>query len=256
MKKLVASLFCLLLVTHMSLALATHTLTIAVASNFESTFKQLKPLFETRYKIRVNSAFGSTGKLYTQIIHGAPFDVFLSGDKEHVIKLEKKGLSMPITRFIYAKGELVLYAPGKKVSEHGLTQLLSLHMKHIAIANPLTAPYGLAAMQYLKRSDLLPVLKSKLIIAENIGQVATFLLTGNVDAGFIASSQLIDIINHSRHPISAEEIWMVPQFMYEPLTQYATLVASSHSPREAKAFLIFLKSATAQKIITKNGYHL
>src|SRR5438445_318385 len=101
---------------------------------------------------------------------------------------------MPGTSFVYANGELVLYAPGKSISENGLTQLLSLLMKHIAIANPITAPYGLAAMQFLKRKDLLPVLKNKMVMAENIGQVATFLLTKNVDAGFIANSQLIDII--------------------------------------------------------------
>lgn len=129
-------------------------------------------------------------------------------------------------------------------------------MKHIAIANPLTAPYGLAAMQFLKRTDLLPVLKNKMIMAENIGQVVTFLMTRNVDAGFIANSELTDIIKHARRPVTPEETWTVPQSMYEPLTQYATLVESSHSAQEARIFLEFLKSAAAKKIITENGYHL
>ena len=248
-----AVLLCLLLVTNMTQALAA--LTIAIASNFESTFRELKPLFEKQHHITVNPAFGSTGKLYTQIINGAPFDVFLSGDKEHVTRLEEKKLSIPGNSFIYANGELILYVPGENISATGLTRSVSSRMKHIAIANPLTAPYGLAAMQFLTRQDLLPLLKNKMIMAENIGQVLTFLLTRNVDAGFIANSERIDIIKHARRHISPEETWAVPQSMYTPLTQYATLVESSDSPQEARIFLEFLKSAVAKKIITENGYH-
>lgn len=113
MKKHIAVLLCLLFVSNMTQALPDRSLTIAIASNFESTFRELKPLFEKQYHITVNPAFGSTGKLYTQIINGAPFDVFLSGDKEHVTRLEEKKLSRPGTSFIYARGELILYVPGK-----------------------------------------------------------------------------------------------------------------------------------------------
>jgi molybdate transport system substrate-binding protein len=256
MKKYLAVCFGLLLVSFMSRALPARSLTIAIASNFASTFNQLKPLFEKQYHITVNPAFGSTGKLYAQIINGAPFDVFLSADKEHITQLEEKKLSMPGNSFIYAKGMLVLYAPGENIATTGLTQSMSLHMKHIAIANPVTAPYGLATMQFLKRKNLLPRLKSKMVMAENIGQVATFLLTGNVDAGFIANSQLIDIMKHLRHRIRSEEIWTVPQSMYRPLSQYATLIDSSPSLQEARIFLVFLQSVAAKKIIAANGYRV
>jgi len=240
---------------NIALASPERTLTIAVTTNFETTFKQLQPLFEQQYKIKLNPAFASTGKLYTQIVHGAPFDVFLSGDKEHVTLLEKEGFSSPTQYFIYAIGELVIYAPGKNIKKNGLAELISLHTRKIAIANPNTAPYGLAAMQVLQHDKLWTVLKNKFVLGEDTGQVATFLITHNVDLGFLANSQLIDIIRHSRHPIDSQEVWKVPVSMYAPLNQYATLIVASHTPQDAKIFLNFLQSKAAKKIISENGYH-
>ncbi len=255
MKKRYFVLLCLFFVTRIVCALPVHTLTIAVASNFESTFKALQPVFEKKYHVKLNPAFGSTGQLYTQIINGAPFDVFLSGDKAHVSLLNDKKRAISSNQFVYAIGELVVYAPGRSISNTGLTNALLTPMKHIAIANPAIAPYGLAAKQYLKRAHLLAGVKNKLVVGENIGQVATFLMTRNVDAGFIANSQLMDIIIQSRRHIDSAETWIVPQTMYDPLTQYATLIESSRTKHDAKLFLAFLKSTEAKKMIVQHGYH-
>jgi molybdate transport system substrate-binding protein len=255
MKKIYLLFFCLFLITSTVHSLQKTTLTIAIASNFESTFKALQPVFEKQYPIKLDPVFGSTGKLYTQIINGAPFDLFLSGDQAHVRLLEGNQLSSPRNHFVYANGTLVMYAPGKQISNQGLTHSMTQQIKRIAIANPSIAPYGLAAMQYLRHEHLWNKLKDRTVMGDSIGQVYTFLITRNAEVGFIAKSQQIDILKHARSHIVQDELWTVPQSMYKPLKQYATLINASHSPKKAELFLAFLKTPTAKKIIVENGYH-
>lgn len=255
MKKIYFSILILFFTMSIAQALPKNTLTVAVSSNFESTFKQLQPLFEQKYKISLVSAFASTGKLYTQIINGAPFDVFLSGDEAHIRLLEKAGFAKSSASFIYAIGELRVFAPGLNIKRDGLTELISTRIKKIAIANPKTTPYGLAAKQVLQRKKLWSTLHHKLVVGENVGQVAIFLITRNADAGFLAGSQLIEMMKHIKHPIDSMEVWKVPSEMYTPIRQYATPVISTHHPQNADIFLKFLRTRISKKIISENGYH-
>ena len=89
---------------------AADDLTVAVASNFSRTATELAARFTARSGVAVRISSGSTGKLYAQIVNGAPFDVLLAADAERPARLEASGLAEPATRFTYATGRLVLWS--------------------------------------------------------------------------------------------------------------------------------------------------
>ena len=228
-------------------------LTVAVTANFESAFQRLQPLFEKKYAISVTPVFGSTGKLTAQIMHGAPFDVFLAGDQAHIQQLEAAGLADSADRVRYARGELVAYGPRLQLAQTGLTPALCATIDKIAIANPHAAPYGAAAQQVIHHLHLEQALRAKLVTGESVGQVAAFLEARTVDIGFIARAQWLTLLK-SRHSMRPEAAWVIPQAYYTPLIHYATLVKTTPVRKNARLFLAFLKTRAAQQVIAAEGY--
>ena len=226
--------------------------TVAVASNFLSPFKQLVPVFQKQSGHTVRTVSGSTGKLYAQILHGAPFDVFLAADSERPRLLVKNGQAAPATRFTYAQGKIVLWsADPQRIAADGKSILYRRNFKHLALANPKTAPYGKAAYTTLKKLNLWESISPALVQGENIGQTFQFVATGNAEVGFVALSQVMD----PRLKIKGSQ-WIVPEHLYDAIDQDAVLLTRGQSQPAAKVLLQFLKSDTARKMIQSYGYGL
>ena len=224
---------------------AADVVTVAVASNFKSTATQLAQLFfeETGNTLRLSS--GSTGKLYTQIVNGAPFDVFLAADAERPALLEDSGLAVTGSRFTYATGSLVLFSTS--VADC-MAALRDADAGYVAIANPATSPYGVAARRYLIGAGLWDAVSARAVLGENITQAWQFAFTGNAVIGFVARAQLNDV---AREPACRFEI---PTSAHEPLEQQAVLL--DHDNDAARAFLNFLRSDTARMLIVQDGYEV
>jgi molybdate transport system substrate-binding protein len=226
--------------------------TVAVASNFLNPFKQLVPVFQKQSGHTVRTVSGSTGKLYAQILHGAPFEVFLAADSERPRLLEQSGQAVRATRFTYAQGKIVLWsADPKRIPADGKRTLDHRNYKHLALANPKTAPYGKAAYTALKRLNLWQSISPAIVRGENISQTFQFVATGNADVGFVALSQVLD----PRLKIKGSR-WIVPEHLYEAIDQDAVLLTRGQSQSAAKALLQFLKSDAARNIILSYGYGL
>jgi molybdate transport system substrate-binding protein len=226
--------------------------TVAVASNFLSPFKQLVPVFEKQSGHTVRTVSGSTGKLYAQILHGAPFDILLAADSERPRLLEQNGQAVAGTRFTYAQGKIVLWsADPRRITAEGKDILHHRNFKHLALANPKTAPYGKAAYTTLLRLTLWESLSSAVVRGENINQTFQFVATGNAEVGFVALSQVMD----PRLKIQGSR-WIVPEHLYDAINQDAVLLTCSQSQPAAKALLQFLKSDAAGKMIQSYGYGL
>ena len=178
-------LILLLFLSLYSLQSSAQDARLAVASNFVNTAQVLVLKFseQTPYKISISAA--STGKFYAQIRQAAPFDVFLSADRQTPERLVNEGFAVKGTLFDYARGRLVFVsqAPGSSTSVEQL--LREAQFKKLAIANPELAPYGLAAKQTLEALGLLPKVQARLVMGENIGQAAHFVFSGNADAGLL-----------------------------------------------------------------------
>jgi len=225
---------------------------VAVASNFYPAIKEIALQYELKttslaQNHKVILIPGSSGKHYSQILNGAPFDVFLSADSLRPSLLERKELSEKNSRFTYAIGRLVLWSP-KNNLEVNIQTLFQKNFRFLAIANPKIAPYGIAAKEALKSLSLWKDIQEKIIRGENIAQTFQFVDSGNAKLGFVSYSQLVNPI----YPVEGS-FWEVPQNLYRPIEQQAVLLKNSEL---GKDFLAFLQTEKSLNIITKNGYRL
>lgn len=230
---------------------------VAVASNFAHTLKTLIPAFEQQTGHRVNVSSASSGKLYAQILHGAPFDVFLSADTDKPAQLAERYPDIASSQFTYATGRLVLWCPSE--CEHPLTDLKNGRYRVLAMANPRVAPYGHAtqeALQHLNIDDGDAATSAKVVLGENIGQTWRFIDTGNATLGFIALSQARQQHSSDKDDsiLPESQYWSVPATMHSPLSQSAVLTQQGLANPAAKAFREYLLSAPVQAQIQQQGY--
>ena len=239
MKKLVL-LVCLFLASLTGRFALADTLKIAVAANFKPTLEELSRQFEqnTGHQLLISSA--STGILYNQIVNGAPFDVFLSADRERPEMLQEKGMVLPGSLHTYALGELVLWSPGKTTT---LVELRG-NKERLAIANPKIAPYGLAAKQLLENLGMWSFVESRLVKGASIQQTWQFVASGNVPSGLVAKAQMTD----------SDQYQVIPYEYYDPIQQDLIILKRTPHPELARQFVAFILSESAQLMIENHGY--
>jgi len=224
---------------------------VAVAANFTAPMKQIAAEFEKDTGHKALLAFGATGKFYAQISNGAPFEVLLAADDETPARLEKELLTAPGTGFTYAIGKLVLWS-AKEAYVDGQGEVLKKgDFKHLALANPKTAPYGAAAIETMKRLGVLDSLQPRFVQGENIAQTYQFVATGNAELGFVALSQVF-----KDGKVTSGSAWIVPAKLYAPIRQDAVVLAKGRNNPAAAALVKYLKTDKARNIIKSYGYEL
>ena len=218
---------------------------VAVAANFTAAAKEIAAAFKAKTGHDAVLSFGASGQFYTQITQGAPFDILLSADNTRPKKLVEDGLGLKDSEFTYAIGKLVLWSKNPDLVK-GEDTLKTAAFTKLAIANPASAPYGVAALETLKNLNLGEAMAPKIVQGNSIAQTFEFINTANAELGFIAVSQLTGNTEGSR--------WLVPQNLYSPIRQDAVLLKTGAQNEAALAFLAYLKSPEAHGIIDKFGY--
>lgn len=224
---------------------------VAVAANFAAPMQLIAAEFEKDTGHQALLSIGASGKFYAQIKHGAPFEVFLSADSQIPARLEAEGASVAGSRFTYAIGKLVLWSRQPGLVDEAGRVLEKGGFNRIAIANPKTAPYGVAAMEVLRARGRYPALADKIVQAENVAQAWQFVATGNAQLGFVALSYVIK----DGKPVPGSA-WIVPSTLYHPLRQDAVLLKPGKNKPAASALLQYLKSEKVKTMIRNAGYEL
>ena len=248
---------------------------VAVAANFAGPLAKLGEGFSAATGHSLNIIAGATGKFYSQIAAGAPFEVLIAADDETPKKLVHEGLAVAGSHFTYAIGVLVLWSatPGT-VDDQGAV-LAAGKFNKLAIANPKLAPYGRAGMEVLKALGLSEAVMPKLVTAESIAQAYQFVLSGNAELGFVALSQVIGAgpPQAIEHPVGGQApkaasptvvpgkavvgaYWRVPASLHGEIRQDAVLLKPGEKKPAAAALLAYLKSAPAKAVIRAYGYGL
>lgn len=239
------------LVTALATTAKADEVQVAVAANFTAPMQQIANLFEKDTGHKLLLSFGGTGKFYAQIANGAPFEVLLAADDETPAKLEKEGLAVRGSHLTYAIGKLVLWSATPDLIDAKGEILKTGNFKHIALANPKTAPYGTAAVEAMTKLGLLLSLQPRFVQGENIAQTQQFISTGNAELGFVALSQV-----YNAGKISGGSAWLVPANLYDPIRQDAVLLAKGKDNAAASALLAYLKADKARVVIKTFGYEL
>jgi len=224
---------------------------IALAANVSYAINDLKKEFNKLYpNIKVRVTIGSSGKLTAQINHGAPYDIFMSANMKYPISLYKKDLAQnkPV---IYTKGSLALLSIKQQDFTNGLNILLEDKIKIIAIANPKTAPYGIAAANALNNAKLYNKLKPKFIYGESIAQTVSYTKTA-ANIGLVAKSSLYSpYMKEFKKDIN----WIdIPSSLYTPINQGIVILKNSKNLKDSQKFYDFILSKKAQNILKRFGY--
>ena len=235
-----------LVIAFAAAAASAEPVPVAVAANFTEPAKEIAAAFKAATGEEAVLSFGASGQFYSQITHGAPYQVFLSADVERTQKVEQDGLGVPGTRFVYATGKLVLYSKTPGLMDRRGAVLRGDRFQKLSIADPAAAPYGTAAIQTLTKLGLYEALKPRIVQGASIAQAFQFVATGAAELGFVALSQVIDKPGGSR--------WLVPESLHAPIEQGAVLLATGDKNPAARKFLAFLNSPQAKTIIRKYGY--
>src|SRR6516162_2785051 len=224
---------------------------VAAASDLTFAFRDVVERFEKQTGNSVKLTYGSSGNFFSQIQNGAPFDLFFSADVNFPRKLEAAGLTEPGTIYQYAKGEIVIWIPNasKLDLSKGLAVLLDPSIQKIAIANPLHAPYGAAAVAAMKHSGIYDQAKGKFVQGENISQAAQFVHSGNAEVGIVALSLALApaMKSDGRYVV-------IPPKDNPPLIQAAVIVKSSREKEVANRFLEFLKEPETVALMKQYGF--
>jgi molybdate transport system substrate-binding protein len=244
-RALLTALFLLLLWPGLAAGAEVH---VAVAANFTEPAKQIAARFKARTGHSASMSFGSSGQFFAQIANGAPYQVFLSADAERPLKAEADGLAVPGSRFTYATGRLVLFSRTRGLVDARGAVLSTGRFQKLAIAEPKAAPYGVAAVETMRRLAVYDRLAPKLVHGASITQTFQFVETGAAEVGFVALSQVIAEKGGSR--------WVVPEALHTPIDQQAVLLKPGAGNPAAAAFMQFLKGGEAKAIIRRYGYQV
>ena len=251
MRKIYIVYLSIILMVSISWAQEKNKVNVAAAANLDVVLNEIKGEFvKENPGIEVNIILGSSGKLTSQIINGADFDLFMAADMSYPQQVESKGYALTKTVF-YAAGKLILFSKNNLDLSKGLSALLDSKVEHIAIANPKLAPYGRASMQAIENAKLKGI-ESKIVYSENINQTAEYALIA-ADAGFIAKSLLYSP-KMKGYNIKGKYWIDVDSSLYEPINQGMILLKNSGKNPAAKKFYDFIFSKSVKAIFEKYGY--
>jgi molybdate transport system substrate-binding protein len=228
-------------------------ITVAAASDLTFAFHDVAARFQKQTGNTVRVSYGSSGNFFSQLQNGAPYDLFFSADVQFPRKLEAAGLTEPGTLYEYAAGRIVLWVPATSKLDlgRGLQVLLDPAIHKIAIANPLHAPYGQAAVAAMRHAGIYDHVKNKLVLGENISQTAQFVQSGNADIGILALSLAL------APSMKAKGRYVdIPSSDYPPIIQAAVILKAAHDPKTAAQFLSFLKEPAGVALMEKYGFTL
>ena len=223
-------------------------LTIATAANMQFAMETLTEAFTNETGIACETVVSSSGKLTAQIREGAPYDVFVSADMRYPTVLYDNGLTVAEPD-IYAYGRLVLWTTVDTLSPT-LDLLKSEAVRHIALANPKTAPYGEAAIQVLHHYRLYDEVADKLVFGESIAQVNQFVSSRAAEVGFTAQAVVVS------PEVQGQGRWQsIDTAAYTPIAQGAVILKNQTAPPEqAQQFYDFLFSSSGKEVLTRFGY--
>lgn len=221
-------------------------LRIAAASDLQSALPKLKDAFQARTGIATELSFGASGRLAEQIKAGAPFDVFLSANQAFVRDLAEGGFVNAESVHAYARGSLVL-AVYHELGDHvrSLADLTKPELKKIALANPVTAPYGKAGKQALERAGLWAKLEPKIVLADSVGQALLYAQNGDAEAA---------LVGRAIAKVPGVQVVDVDSQLYDPIVQAVGIVAASSRTADAERFAEFVLGEEGQRILKESGF--
>ncbi len=225
---------------------------LAAASDLQAALGELTARFSASHAVDVFVSYGSSGTFFTQLVNGAPYDMFLSADVAYPKRLADRGLAVSGSEFTYAIGRIVVWVPASSplaVERSGLATLAADSVKRVSIANPEHAPYGRAAVAAMQHAGIYDRIRPKLVLGENIAQALQFVQSGAADVGIVALSLAL------APNLKLQGRWFeIPSSEYPTIEQGGVILKSTPNPAAAQEFRAFLTGADGRAILKQFGF--
>jgi molybdate transport system substrate-binding protein len=221
---------------------------VGAAADLTPAFEELGRSFEQATGIRVVYNFGSTGMLARQIENGAPIDVFAAANIQFIEGLEQKGLIIPDTKTLYARGRITIWMTAdSSLRIERVEDLARPEVERVGIANPEHAPYGVAAREALQAARVWDIVQPKCVFGENVRQTMQYAQSGNVNVSIVALSL----------SMQSDGRWvLIPEELHRPLDQAVAALKSTRREQQARRFIAFINSEQGRPIMRKYGFML
>lgn len=250
--QLLKSCFFLILFLFSSFLTAAEIPVIAAAASVKIALKEIAEAFYQDTGKTVRISYSSSGNLTRQILQSGPFELFLSANSRYVDQLYQQQMSND-HGVVYALGRLVLLTNNNTTISldeqlSGIKQALQKNqLHHFAIANPVHAPYGVAAREVLQRQGLWEQIQPHLVLGENAAQATQFATSGAAQVSLTSYSlALAPILQNTTRYL------LIPATMHQPLKQTAVLLKNAGNT--CKLFFNYLQQEKARQILTQYGY--
>ena len=244
MKKLIGSL---LLIIGLGIYANADSIKVFVASSAKLAMTDIANEFKkSNPNDEILLTFSATGKAYQQLSNGMDYDIFMAADSKHPEKIVADGMAISKPE-IYALGVVALYSNDKELIKQGITALKNDKVKHISIANPKVAPYGVAATEILASYGLSDLVASKIVMGDNIAQSVQFVDSGAADIGLVAYSLL-------KETQPKGEYMVIDHSKYKPMEQSFVLTKYAKNKPLATKFGQYITSVNAKNIFKKYGF--
>ncbi len=219
---------------------------MGAASNLTAVFQTIGPAFESATGIHPVFSFGSTAQLAQQIAERAPIDLFAAADTTHIADLDRRGMLETGSRAVYATGILALWIPSSSRAKIGrIEDLAKGDVQIVAAAKPELAPYGLAAVEAMRKVGIWEAVKPKMVYAPNVSMVQQYGASGNADAVFTAFSLARNALGTTLQ---------IDARLHHRLDQELAIPASAANMESAREFRKFLLQGAGRRILADSGY--
>jgi molybdate transport system substrate-binding protein len=225
------------------------TLNMSAAATLTDVIKEINNLYSReRPDIKITTNFASSGTIQNQIENGAPTDIFFSGASLQMDNLEKKGLILSDTRKDLLSNQIVLIVPNDStLSIHKFQDLTNNLVKKVAIGDPASVTAGMYAKKALEQVDIYQELKPKFVFGSDVRQVLGYVESGNVDAGFVYSTD-------AKISTKVKVVAVASANINDEIVYPVAIVESTKYLQAAKDYLSFLNSDKSKEIFIKYGF--
>ena len=223
-------------------------ITVSAAISLKDALDEIAHLYNSEHAgVEVHFNLGGSGTLQRQIEQGAPVDIFISASPKEMDSLQSQGLLVADTRKDLVRNSVVLIVPAGRTSVSGFQDLTTAAVKTVAVGEPQTVPAGKYAQETLTHFGIYDKLKTKLVLANDVRQVLTYVETGNADAGIVYATD-------AKISKKVTVVATAPEDSHSPVVYPAAVIKNTKDSSGAKTFLEFLAGEKARTVFQKYGF--
>ena len=200
----------------------------------------------TGKRILLNLAGSTT--LATQILDGAPVDLFISADALQMDRVEQARRILAGSRVDLLSNQLVVVVPDdRQRALRSPRDLLDPGIRRIALGDPVAVPAGVYAKRYLEAQGLWPQVLAKIVPMMSVRGALSAVETGNADAGIVYRTDAAI----ARRVIVALAIPVEngPSIVYP-----AAIMVDARNEAGARNFLVHLQGSDAAAVFERAGF--